>query len=158
MKWLGFIALALMVSSCVSKSKVYDWLDKNKQDAAKYCSTEFPARVTQGETKLIKVVDTLIKKETIIDTVDCPDGTKVTVEKDIRYVIQKEYLQRVDTTVDRAGEEMERLRANAAEADVAIRDGLLSVEKQISKARMWWIIGLGVLCAALFAFIIRKVF
>lgn len=158
MKWLGFIALALLMSSCVSKSKVYDWLDKNRQDAAKYCSTEFPARVTQGETKLIKVVDTLIKKETVIDTVDCPDGTKVTAEKDIRYVIQKEYLQRVDTTVDRAGEEKERLRANDAEKNVAITEGQLVSEKEKSKARLYWIIGLGVLCVALFAFIIRKVF
>lgn len=153
-----FIPVAALLSGCVTERKVHRYLNDNPRFAAEYAAVKFPPKTVQGETKIVKVVDSVERIVIVKDTVDCPDGTRIVVEKDVQYVVQKEYLHRVDTVTNSAGEERERLRANEAEREVAVKDGQLSGEKEKAKSRLYWIIGLGSLCVLLLAFILRKVF
>lgn len=158
MRLLLICAAALILGGCISKSRVYTWLDKHPKQAAEYSAVKFPPRGSTGETKVVRVTDTLIEEKVIIDSVACPDGSTVKYRTDVQYVVKTRDLLRVDTVVNTAGEEKERLRANEAEREVAIKEGELVSAKEKAKGRLYWIIGLSVGCAALFAFIVRKIF
>lgn len=155
---LIILCAALLLGGCVSQKGAYKWLDKNPRKAAEWAAVKYPPKTVKGETKVVKVVDSVEKVVRVVDSIPCPDGSIVVTEKDIQYVVKKEYLERVDTVENTAAVERERLRANEAEREVAVKDGQLTVAQEKAKSRLWWIGGLGLTCVLLFAFIIRRIF
>ena len=141
----------------MTRNKALGWLDKNPKDAAEWAAVKFPPRTVYRAGDTVVKRDTITRRDTVVYRDS--DGTEVRIpcpECDAIYVTER--IRDTIEVINSAGEEKERLRANEAEREVAVKDGQLVSEKEKAKNRLYWIISLGVLCTALFAFILRKVF
>lgn len=147
-KLIIIVACALFSMSCVTKSKVYTWLDKHPLEAAKYCAVQFPTQVEYipGET--------IIKRDTQYmepDSVPCPPDAQGNVVKIPCPPLQIQYIResRIDTVkiVDYPELAAMRLRyfeERDARVDIAVQ---LSVLKKKATAQTKWIIGLSLMLA-----------
>lgn len=157
-RFLILIASALLLQGCVTKSRVYEWLDKNRIDAARYCSVEFPIteRVVRGETIVIR--DTV----THVDSVDCsPDSSGV-----INRVpcppskIIYEVSHRTDSvvTIDYAALAAVRLEMFEEKAGREVAEYRAGVAERQAKSRLIWIIGISVLAVIIAVMWFRGLF
>jgi len=163
-KLLLIVLSIVALSSCKTKS-LYTRMDESRLEAVSWCNTNVPIIIKQGETKTI--IDTVTEAgDTVRIEVPCPDGTKAVVNcppSKIRTVTKK--VVQHDTISDTRAAESERLlRLKSDEENsklkgtIVVKDDQIKEEKEKSKTRMYWIIGLSVLLAGSAYMNIRKLF
>lgn len=158
MKIITLIAMCLLLSGCATLKKrelrartfYVEYPDK----LAELSNTLFPSRdVFKPGTKTIMPADTVyVAGDTVVVTVDCPDGTKVPV----RYVkgdtvkvyipiLQRDTIEKSNTVEVERWKNEERKESEArirAESKLAVSDARV-------KELEWWRIGLFVLLGAI---------
>lgn len=151
MKRLILIALVIFMAGCATQKKKENrarnfYLD-NKDKLAELSATIFPVKdeFRKGEQVALKP-DTIFREGKVSFVyVDCPDGSKVKTQSGRRDTIEV-YIPILQTDTIIRGDEatIQHLKNEYAKANIEKMkvEMLLSQEKEESKQRLYWIIGL----------------